>query len=270
MSKESTVRPVKCEKKGLLVVSFGTSYKESREKTIDAIESDLKRAFPGREFFSGWTSHMLTAEVRKNEGLDVSTVEEALRNIEQSGIDDLLVQPTHLTDGMENRRLREMLEGSSIKTIRFGRPLLYRDDDLADTARALAYIFRNVGEDEAVALMGHGSPKKENTVYLKLEETLKVMGRENIFVATVEGKPGIGHIQEELSSRRIRRVWLAPLMLVAGDHAINDLAGEDEASWRSVIEKMGYETELYLHGLGESEEIRKIYIKHAQEAECIR
>ena len=270
MRNESTVRPVESGKRGLLVVSFGTSYRETREKTINAIERDLKRSFPDRAFFSGWTSRMLTAKVRKTEGVHVSTAEEALRQIEQAGIDDLLVQPTHLTDGIENRRLREMLEESSVRSIRVGRPLLSRDVDLADTARALTCIFRDAGEHETVVLMGHGSPDRENTVYMRLEETLRTMGHENYFVATVEGEPGIGHIEEELSRSGIGRVWLAPLMLVAGDHAINDLTGEDEKSWKSVIESIGYETELYLHGLGESEEIRKIFIKHAQEAECIR
>lgn len=257
-------------KKGLLVVSFGTSYRETREKTINAIERDLKNAFPDRIFYSGWTSKMLTAKVRKNEGADIKTVEEALENIEQAGIDDLLVQPTHLTDGIENKRLREMLESSGIRTVRLGRPLLSVGKDLTEAAKALASIFSEVGDDEAAAFMGHGSPDKENTIYLELERAVRDMGRENIFIATVEGRPGIEHIKEELSSRDVSRVWLAPLMLVAGDHAVNDLAGPDEASWKSEIEKHGYETVPYLHGLGESEEIRKIYIEHAQEAECIK
>ncbi|MBM6991177.1 sirohydrochlorin cobaltochelatase [Mobilibacterium timonense] len=270
MSRESVGRHRDDGKKGLLVVSFGTSYRETREKTINAIERDLKRSFPDRAFFSGWTSRVLTAKVRKNEGAPVSTADEALKQIEQAGIEDLLVQPTHLTDGIENRRLREMLEKSSIRTIRLGRPLFSEKKDLMDVAKAIAWTFRRIGDDEAVALMGHGSPGRKNHVYSELEKNFRSIGREDIFVATVEGDPGIQHIKEELSERGPGRVWLAPLMLVAGDHAINDLAGDDETSWRSEIEKAGYETEPFLHGLGEFEEIRKIYIKHAMEAECIR
>ena len=270
MSRESAGSRAEHGKKGILVVSFGTSYRESREKTINAIEGDLMRAFPDRAFFSGWTSRMLTAKVKKNEGADVRTVEEALRDIEQAGIEDLLVQPTHFTDGIENRRLRKMLEESSVQTIRLGGPLLSGEDGLTDMAKAVALTFSSVGEDEAVALMGHGSPDKESHIYLVLEETLHSMGHENFFVATVEGRPGIEHIKEGISRHTFRRVWLAPLMVVAGDHANNDLAGDGEDSWKSEIEKIGYETEPYLHGLGESEEIRKLYIKRAQEAECIR
>lgn len=270
MSMESVGKRDEYGKKGILVVSFGTSCRETREKTINAIEKDLERSFPDRAFFSGWTSRMLTAKVRKNEGIDVRTAEEALAAIEQAGIDDLLVQPTHLIEGVENRRLREVLEASSIQRIRLGRPLMSRERDLADVANALARTFRNVGKDEAVALMGHGSPNRKNTIYLELEKVLHGTGHENVLVASIEGDPGIEHIKEELSVRSVGRVWLAPLMVVAGGHAINDLAGDDETSWKSEIEKMGYETEPYLHGLGESEEIRGIYIEHAREAECIR
>lgn len=270
MSKESVGRSAEVEKRGVLVVSFGTSCRETREKTINAIEKDIESSFPDRAFFSGWTSRMLTAKVRKNEGLEVRTVEEALEYMEQAGVEDLLVQPTHLTDGVENRRLRQMLETSSIRTIHLGKPLLSSEKDLENVADAIAHTFGNVGEDEAVVLMGHGSPNSENTIYLDLESVFHRIGHENILVAAVEGDPGIEHIMKELSARSVARVRLAPLMVVAGDHAINDLAGDDETSWKSEIEKMGYETETYLHGLGESEEIRSIYIEHAQEAECIK
>ena len=96
------------------------------------------------------------------------------------------------------------------------------------------------------------------------------MGRKDIFIGTVEGNPGIEHIKEGIRESRAEKVLLAPLMVVAGDHAINDLAGDKETSWKTEIMKMGCDTFPYLHGLGESEEIRQIYIKHAQEAECIK
>ena len=104
MSKVSTERNTDCEKKGLMVISFGTSCRESRIKTINAIEKDLRKAFPDRIFCSGWTSHMLTEKVRKNEGSEVMTAEEAVKFMEREGITDLLVQPTHLTEGIENKK----------------------------------------------------------------------------------------------------------------------------------------------------------------------
>ena len=270
MSKVSTERNTDCEKKGLMVISFGTSCRESRIKTINAIEKDLRKAFPDRLFCSGWTSHMLTAKVRKNEGSEVMTAEEAVKFMEREGITDLLVQPTHLTDGIENKRLREILEKSSIKTIRLGRPLLTGESDLIDTGKAISQIFSEIHENQVVALMGHGSPDRENTIYLELENKVRTMGRKDIFIGTVEGNPGIEHIKEGIRASRAGKVLMAPLMVVAGDHAINDLAGDKETSWKAEIMKMGCETIPYLHGLGESEEIRQIYIKHAQEAECIK
>lgn len=252
------------------MVSFGTSYRETREKTIDMIQEDLGRAFPDRTLFAGWTSRMLVRKVAREEGLSVMTVEDAIERIGSEGFADVLVQPTHLTDGVENKRLRSLLEDSrGFQNISLGRPLLGGGEDLEKVASAVGEIFSFAGENEALVFMGHGSPGRKNGIYRELEDAVRAAGRKNAFIGTVEGPRGIEEIEEELKAAGITEVWLAPLMVVAGDHALNDMAGEDEASWKSFLEKRGYRCRTFPRGLGEFPEIRRIYAEHAAEARSI-
>ena len=257
--------------KGLLVVSFGTSYVETRERTIGAIERKLEERFPDRAVCRAWTSSFLIRKVAKAEGLIVDTPEEALEKLAAEGVTDVIVQPTHLSDGYENQRMTEIVKGFAdrFERLALGRPLLFTAEDRDTVARRMPQMCLAGSEDgKALLLMGHGSEKHPVTVYEQLQESLAKAGISNVFVGTVEGTPSFDDAKALLDGSGYRNVVLAPLMIVAGDHAIHDLAGEED-SWKSLLEADGYSTDVIMAGLGEYEEIQALFAEHAEQAEMI-
>ena len=259
-------------KKALLVVSFGTTYAETRERTIGAIEKKLEERFPDREVRRAWTSNFIIKRVAKAEGLAIDTPEEAMQRLAEKGVTDLIVQPTHLSDGYENQRMEEIVRqhAGRFGTIRVGRPLLVTEEDRDFAAQILPRIClgRDSG-DRALLLMGHGSEKHPVPVYEQLQEKIGERGLDNVFVGTVEGTPTFEEAKNRLDKSGYKKVVLAPLMIVAGDHARNDLAGPDSDSWKSRLECAGYRTEVIMAGLGEYPEIQEMFVRHAAEAESI-
>lgn len=254
--------------KALLVVSFGTSYAKTRQRTIGAIERTLAERFPDRDVRRAWTSTFIIKKVAKTEGLAVDTPEEALQKLADAGVRDVIVQPTHLSDGFENRRMLEIVSSFAdrFERLAVGRPLLDTEEDRARVARIMRGLCR---DDQALLLMGHGSAKHPVPVYEQLQRCFDVIGADNVFVGTVEGSPAFEDAKARLDRSGYRKVILAPLMIVAGDHAVNDLAGEAPESWQKRLEADGCSTEAILAGLGEYEEIRDMFAEHAEHAENI-
>jgi sirohydrochlorin cobaltochelatase len=268
-------------KKALLVVSFGTSYPETRQKTIEGIEERIDYDFPDRDVFRAWTSDFIIRKVARDQGLDVMSPEKALSKLAEEGYTDVLVQPTLLTDGYENRRLIEVLRGqeAQIESVTLGRPLLFLPGDKEEIIEILDEIYpRRPGE--ALVLMGHGSEDKPTPDYDELNDLVADRQVADLLVGTVEGEPGLTPVLDGLkrngSAKRttngeraaygIQRLLLAPLMIVAGDHANNDLAGDSPESWKSILEREGYEVRVSLKGLGEFDQIREKFSRHAAEA----
>lgn len=255
-------------KKAILVVSFGTSYEETRKRTIDAIENDLASAFPDRTLYRAWTSKRILKKLAETKGVYFDTIGEAMEKMLQDGITDLLVQPTHMLFGLETRAMTEEIDHyrDQFETIRVGTPMLAEQEDKNDLVEAVADIFADLKDGEFLALMGHGSPHIQEPIYEELGELFRKKGYKNILVGTVEHEPGFDFILEKARQEKPEGVILAPLMIVAGDHALNDMSGEDEDSWKSQLESSGISTYCVLKGLGEYEQIRRIFVKHAQEA----
>lgn len=262
-------------KKALLIVSFGTSYPETRQKTIEAIEAYLAQAFPERDSFRAWTSRFIIKKVAREQDLVVMTPEEALERLEKEGYTDVLVQPTHLTDGYENRRLIGILEehAEAFESVRLGRPLLFFPEDKAELVDILDQVYpRQTGE--VLVLMGHGSEDRPTPDYDELNALMARRQVPDMVVGTVEGAPGLQPVEERLqelagpeaAAGAVHTLLLAPLMIVAGDHANNDLAGEGSDSWKSLLEAKGYRICAHLNGLGEYEQIQQKFVRHAQEA----
>ena len=150
-------------KKALLVVSFGTSFKETREKTICALEQDLRNEFPDRDFYRAWTSGMIIKKVARTEGLTVDTLEEAVLHMKADGVTDVLVQPTHMTDGYENDRMNKVLQDvkDSFDKVAVGKPMLVTEEDIDYMSEAVLTEFPEVKAGKAaLVLMGHGTPVK--------------------------------------------------------------------------------------------------------------
>ena len=255
-------------KQGLLAVSFGTSYPETRRATIEAIENDLARAFPERSLVRAWTSGMLRRKVEKTEGLRILSVAEALEQLAAAGFADVLVQPTHLLSGEELERTRETVRSFAgrFENLSMGEPLLSCPADIAAMARAVEGIYGDLPRGELLALMGHGSAAMAFPAYELLERQFRQDGYPNICIGTVEFTPGIAPVLDRVRRDKPPRVHLAPLLVVAGDHAVGDMAGDEPGSWKNQIAREGAEVVCHVNGLGEYEAVRALYVAHARGA----
>ncbi|MCI8982698.1 MAG: sirohydrochlorin cobaltochelatase [Hungatella sp.] len=254
----------------ILVVSFGTSYNESRKLTIEAVERDVALAFPECQVSRAFTSPTIIKLLRDRDGIVVDNVAQALDRAAAAGIRNLVVQPTHLMDGFEYHGVVRQVEEHRelFDQITVGRPLLSGKEDFTAVARAVIDDTRKYSDGQsAMVFMGHGTEARSNQVYEKLQKTFGEEGSRHCYIGTVEAKPGIEDVAAALKKKGIyRKVVLSPLMLVAGDHANNDMAGDGKDSWKTVLVREGYETECRIRGLGELKAVRKIYVDHAEEA----
>ena len=255
--------------KGLLIVSFGTSVPETRIKTIEAIEKDLAAAFPERKAYRAWTSSIIRRKIKTTENLSVDSVEEALERMLADGITDLLVQPTRMLPGEEYGKVVSALEASakSFARLRLGKPLLTDEADVQAVAAVLEETFADVGDSELLALMGHGSADAKPNFYLMLNEAFRKDGKPNFVVGTVEEEPGYAPVLAAAKERKPNCIRLLPFMVVAGDHALNDMAGEGEDSWAGMLRKEGFTVDCILKGMGEYPRVRAMYIAKARQAE---
>ena len=252
--------------KGILVVSFGTSHMDTMEKTITVIEREITRRFPEWRVYRAFTSRMIVRKLKRTENMEIDTVEEALKRMAADGISEVIVQPTHIINGIENDRMMEdLMEHMSLfNRIRVGKPLLSSVDDYK---KAIHGVMSEVGLEtgEMLVLMGHGTDHHANSAYPTLEYTFHALGYNQVLVGTVESFPELKNVMAKLEIAEKKKVALMPFMLVAGDHAKNDMAGEED-SWKSELEDAGYEVRVIMKGLGEFEGIRKIFLEHIEEA----
>ncbi len=255
--------------KELLVVSFGTSFNDSRRLTIGAIEQAMEEAFPDWSVRRAFTSQIIIDHVKDRDGEEIDNVKEALDRAVDNGVKELLVQPTHLMNGLEYNDLVDEIASYSdaFEKVYIGEPLLTSDDDFTKVESAICHA--TVGYDDgdtAICFMGHGTEADSNAIYAKMQDLLTASGMENYYVGTVEATPSVDDVIALVEKGSYSRVVLRPLMVVAGDHANNDMAGDDEDSWKSRFEAEGYQVEPVVSGLGEIPEIREIYVDHAKKA----
>lgn len=254
----------------ILVVSFGTSYNESRDLTIGAIENAIAEEFPEYEVRRAFTSQIIIDKLAERDGLVIDNVEEALDRAVADGITTLVVQPTHLMDGYEYTDLADALGdyADQFEQIALADPLLTSEEDFDAVVEAITMHTIDYDDGEtAICFMGHGTEAESNEVYPKLQEKLTDAGYENYFVGTVEAEPSLDDVMNAVGENGVyTKVVLEPLMVVAGDHANNDMAGDEEDSWKSCFEAEDYEVECILEGLGQLEDIQQIYVSHTQAA----
>ena len=255
--------------KELLVVSFGTSYYDSRRLTIGAVEEVLEREFPDYAVRRGFTSRRIIERLKKRDGLLIDDTDQALKRAEANGVKRLVIQPTHLMHGLEYQKLAKQAAAhrAAFDEIVLGEPLLASERDFQIVIEAVTEELAPYDDGKtAVCLMGHGTEDKANQVYEKIQEKMRKAGHQHYYIGTVEANPGVEEVAEAVKAGNYSRVVLAPFMLVAGDHANNDMAGDEEDSWRSVFSREGYQVICLLKGLGELEKIRFLFAEHAREA----
>lgn len=255
--------------KELMVVSFGTSYNDNRRMTIGAIEDALEKAFPEYSVRRGFTSQIIIDHVKSRDNVSIDNVGEALDRAVENGVKTLVVQPTHLMNGLEYTDLvNELAEyADAFQQIEVGEPLLTSDEDFAAVMKAITEATAEYDDGEtAICFMGHGTEADSNQVYAKMQKLLTDSGYTNYYVGTVEAEPSLEDVLKAVQAGEYKKVVLEPLMIVAGDHANNDMAGDEEGSWKTEFENAGYEVTCLVRGLGELEAIQQLFADHAQAA----
>lgn len=254
------------EKPVLLAVSFGTSYNETRKVTIDAVESSLQQAYPDYEVRRAFTSQIIIDILAEREKMEIDNVTQAMERLVSDGVKEVVVQPTHIMNGAEYDDIVKEIGAYKDKfdSIKMGKALLTTDEDFTKLAEILCEETKDYDNEEtAVVFMGHGTHHQANEVYGKLQETLKAAGHENYLIGTVEGSPTLDDVVALAKEGQYKKVVLLPLMIVAGDHANNDMAGDEEDSWKTILTNEGFEVECVLKGLGEYKGVQQMIIDHA-------
>nr|WP_295609868.1 sirohydrochlorin cobaltochelatase [uncultured Terrisporobacter sp.] len=251
-------------KKAILVVSFGTSYHETRKKTIEACENKIKESFKDYDFYRAFTSGMIINKLKKRDNMFIDNPSEALEKLYNAGYQEVVVQSLHIICGDEYNKLKDMVAQYEDKfdKISIGRPLLTYIDDYRETVEAVKKDLDKMDIDEAVVFMGHGTEHESHSSYPAIEYMFRDYGI-NAFVGTVEGYPELEQVIKKLKNRNIKTVDLLPFMLVAGDHAVNDMASDEEDSWKTILEKEGFNVKVHVKGLGENPYIQEKFKNHA-------
>ena len=258
-------------KKALMIVSFGTSFDEAMPAIVN-IEETCRKAFPDYDFYRAFTSGMIIRKLKKTKNTVIDNPQEVMEKLAAAGYEEVLCQPTHIINGMEYEKMMGMLAPykDRIPVIRAGKPLLTEEEDYRKACQiVMQELSRPLHKDEAFVLMGHGTEHYANSAYCQFENMLRDLGYENTYVGTVEGFPGLDYVIRRMKIRGIRKVYLMPLMIVAGDHARNDLAGAEADSWDSLLQAEGFETEVFLKGMGEMDGIAQLFVEHLKAAKQV-
>ena len=253
--------------RAILVTSFGTTYNDTRAKTIDAIEKDVADAFPEWDVRRAWTSRRIITKLKERDGTSIDYITEAMDRLSAEGFEEVVVQPTHIMNGEEYDSIVDAVKShrGSIARIAVGKPLLTTSEDYDAAVGAVESCLLPLSERRDLVLMGHGTAHYANSAYCELQMKLWSHGLGSVFVTTVEGYPSFEDTLELMRRRDCRKVVAIPFMVVAGDHANNDMAGDDD-SLRTFLESEGYEVECIVRGLGEFEGFRRLFVGHIRDA----
>ena len=261
-------------KDAMVVMSFGTTYKDTRAKTIDATVDAIKAAHPNTKVITAFTSHIIRDRIQQKEGITYPTPEEALAELKKDGYTRVALASLDVIPGMEYNYDAAVynLYKDNFKKMTLGTSLMYwmgqenQTDQVIETLKAVQSQFPKLGKEDALLIMAHGTPDPSNAYYSVIQDRIHTLGMKNVFIYTVEGTPNLEQVIPQLKLHGIKHVTLMPFMMVAGDHANNDMAGEEPDSHKSILEKEGFKVDTYLHGLGENPNIRNLFVERANES----
>ena len=288
-SKDDPLNADEIGEKEILVVSFGTSFNDSRVMDIKGIEDALKEAFPDWSVRRAFTAQIIINHVQARDGEKIDNIDQALDRAVANGVKELVIQPTHLMHGAEYDEIMDAVAKyeDKIDSITVSEPLLgevgadasvINDDKKAVAEAVVAAAVEDAGFESldaakeagvAFVLMGHGTSHNAKVSYSQMQTQMDELGYDNVFIGTVEGEPEETACEEVIaavSEAGYKTVVLRPLMVVAGDHANNDMAGEDEDSWLSMFNASGNfdEVQTQISGLGRIDDIQALYVEHAK------
>ena len=248
----------------ILVVSFGTSYTDNLDLSIGAVENDIAAAFPEYEVRRAFTAQTVI-DILGEGNMEIDNVTEAMERLVADGVKKVVIQPTHVMNGAEYDDVMAEIApyADKFEVMAVGKALLTSHEDYEAVIEALLADNENAGSaDTALVYMGHGTHHFANATYSQLEGMMHAEGYENAFVGTVEGFPTLEVVQSQVAAYGAKKIVLMPLMIVAGDHANNDMAGDEEDAWKVILTTAGYEVECVLEGLGQNAGIRAIIVDH--------
>ena len=261
-------------KDAMVVMSFGTTYKETRAKTIDATVDAIKAAHPNTKVITAFTSHIIRDRIQQKEGITYPTPEEALAELKKDGYTRVALASLDVIPGMEYNYDAAVynLYKDNFKKMTLGTSLMYwmgqenQTDQVIETLKAVQSQFPKLGKEDGLLIMAHGTPDPSNAYYSVIQDRIHTLGMKNVFIYTVEGTPNLEQVIPQLKLHGIKHVTLMPFMMVAGDHANNDMAGAEPESHKSILEKEGFKVDTYIHGLGENPNIRNLFVERANES----
>ena len=265
-------------KKAILIVSFGTTYPDTRQKNIAAITRQVRALYPDAVVEEAVSSTIVRNAMKKREHIEAKSPTEALESMKKQGVTHVAVFPTHVIDGIENHRLKEAAKkyAGAFEQIAVADALLAKPQDYEDVAKALWESLKEEVGDFPLILMGHGTEHAADASYAMMEQSLRAYAKHEIYIATVEGsitiKDVIARMKSGPQSRQNGKVLLTPFMLVAGDHANNDMAGgmqdgeqPDADSFAGKLQAAGYRPECVIRGIGEYPAVREVYLTHLRQ-----
>ena len=238
-------------KKAILVTSFGTSHRDTREKCLDLIQREVEEKYGSENVERAYTSRIIRRIIEKNEGIHIFDQKEGLKALKDRGFEKIITMSLHILDGIEYSKLDD-------KFGKISKQLLADDEDFKKIVENKE--FNDLEGDDAIVFMGHGTESEADYAYQKLQDEYLKAGKNNIFIATVEGKVTIKDVIEKMKGKGFKKILLKPFMIVAGDHAKNDMSSDDEDSWKTMLKNEGYEVTSVLKGMGEYEFIRKMFM----------
>ena len=261
-------------KDAIVVMSFGTTYKDTRAKTIDATVDAIKAAHPNTKVITAFTSHIIRDRIQQKEGITYPTPEEALAELKKDGYTRVALASLDVIPGMEYNYDAAVynLYKDNFKKMTLGTSLMYwmgqenQTDQVIETLKAVQSQFPKLGKEDGLLIMAHGTPDPSNAYYSVIQDRIHTLGMKNVFIYTVEGTPNLEQVIPQLKLHGIKHVTLMPFMMVAGDHANNDMAGAEPESHKSILEKEGFKVDTYIHGLGENPNIRNLFVERANES----
>lgn len=250
----------------LLAVSFGTSFNDSRDITIGAIETALQNASPEYEVRRAFTSQIIIDILKERDGMEIDNVKEAMDRLVADGVKKVLIQPTHVMSGFEyDDVIAEVSEyADRFDSFKIGKTLLTTDEDYTNLISAITEETKDYNLDgTAIVFMGHGTEHEANATYATLQQKLAGAGYDNYFIGTVEAAPSFDDVLALVKEGGYSKVVLLPLMIVAGDHANNDMAGDEDDSWKRLFAAEGFEVECVIKGLGQYAGVQEMIVAHA-------
>ena len=268
------------DKDAILVMSFGTTFPDTRAKTIEATVNEIKAAHPGTKVVLAFTSHIIIDRVKANEGLTVPTPEQALEQLKAEGYNRVALTSLDVIPGMEyayKTAVYDMYK-TQFKKMTMGTPLMYwmgqegQADDVEAAMVAIGSQLPKMGKKDAVLVMAHGTPDPSNAYYAVMQDRLDALYGGIDLIVTKSVSRFARNTVDSLSTIRklkekgVKNVTLMPLMMVAGDHANNDMAGDEEDSHKTILQKEGFKVNAYIHGIGENKNVRSLFVEHANEA----